>query len=730
MALVQLSVDKGVRQASGSTGVFEQLLTSSQKVASTLGRRGLRGAAAVAVLAVGCFLVSVVVIVDLGADRFASDYERALWVLAFSTAGIAAAGLMLIVLVGRASVLHHEQWRQAAEARDLLRETIEALPVGIVVYDREARLTLANAASMRISPVLAAPGAIGRTYEELSRETAVQLEAEGHGVQPIEAWLERYRSKGEVSEPQAHGSRWYAFSEQATPSGRTVGLRVDVTDLKNKELEVERAHGRYQTLVDSLSDVVYELDVETGRFTFVNAAVADVLGLSVEEFVGRHFGELPAAEDRERVFRRTTRPYDHADRTGGNRFRVKTASGEIKHVEVRNRRRLDERGRVISIGVIRDVDERVRLEERLAEETARLRSIVDSAGATLLLLDRDLRIVMANAEFARLFSAGPAPEDLVGRLAFTQESRLPPDVLAEWRSGHLTAEHLAGVQFAQPVSNRGQPRIHTVTVKPVADQSGMLKYIVVIGIDETERRAAEQALVDAERLTTVGEMAATLAHEISQPLQVINVACAAAADELAAESGKAVDTGFVDAKVARIAQQVERATRIVSELRAFVRGVASEQGAPFDPAVAVRAAIDLTAHGVSQSGGTLTMSVAAELPPVLGHVARLEQVLVNLINNACEAGASAIEVSVTPVQLDGRDFVRVLVDDRGPGIAEDILPRLFQSFVTTKPRGKGTGLGLRICRRIVEEMGGMISATNREAGGARFEILLPAAMVH
>src|SRR5262249_57310695 len=77
--------------------------------------------------------------------------------------------------------------------------------------------------------------------------------------------------------------------------------------------------------------------------------------------------------------------------------------------------------------------------------------------------------------------------------------------------------------------------------------------------------------------------------------------------------------------------------------------------------------------------------------------------------------------------VNGQPFVRLAVEDNGPGIPAEILPRLFVTFVTTKPRGKGTGLGLRICRRIVEEMGGSISAANAPQGGARFEILLPAA---
>src|SRR5262249_40277812 len=137
-------------------------------------------------------------------------------------------------------------------------------------------------------------------------------------------------------------------------------------------------------------------------------------------------------------------------------------------------------------------------------------------------------------------------------------------------------------------------------------------------------------------------------------------------------------------------------------------------------------AVDLTAHSMREAGITLTATVDANLPHVSGDIGRLEQVLVNLLNNARDAKGRRIDVVADTVRQRDRDFVRIVVEDAGHGIAADILPRLFVAFVTSKPRGKGTGLGLRVCRRILEEMGGSISAGNRPRGGARFEILLPA----
>ena len=157
-----------------------------------------------------------------------------------------------------------------------------------------------------------------------------------------------------------------------------------------------------------------------------------------------------------------------------------------------------------------------------------------------------------------------------------------------------------------------------------------------------------------------------------------------------------------------------------------MHGSADQQPQPFDPGPAVKSAIKLTAYGMRQAGSALSASAADGLPMVTGDVGRLEQVMVNLLNNARDAGARTIDVVTQAVEKDGRPFVRIAVHDNGPGIAADVLNQLFVSFVTTKPRGTGTGLGLRICRRIIEEMGGSIAASNHTGGGACFEVLLPA----
>jgi PAS domain S-box-containing protein len=390
----------------------------------------------------------------------------------------------------------------------------------------------------------------------------------------------------------------------------------------------------------------------------------------------------------------------------------------------------------ILMGVIGDVEQRMNLEEQLERERARLRSVVEASGALIALADPKLRIAMVNKAFTDITGIG---ESKAIGMPFEQviDCSLERDTIDDWLGRTPPGHDTRTVQFTRRLTDpQGRERSISVTAAPVVDADGKTTNVVFVGVDDTERREAEQALNDAERFATVGEMAGTMAHEISQPLQVINLACESVRDELleARERGDAPDAKFVRAKLDRITHQIETASRIVDDLRNFVRGENARSFAPFDPTEAINSAVRLTEYGARQAGIGLSLELAGHLPSVIGNAGQLEQVLINLINNARDSvsaiqdrqATKVIEVSASTVVNDGVDFVQIAVADTGPGIPAHVLPHLFNSFITTKARGKGTGLGLRICRRIVVEMHGNIQATNRPQGGARFEVTLPA----
>lgn len=661
-------------------------------------------------------------------ERMTVDYRTSVLILAVNAAGFLGAVVVFVGLVGRASTHSFQQWQEACKARDLLQEIIDTVPAGIVLYDQQERLMAFNRAAIAATPLLRRPSVIGMTYSEIARETGKLCSAfAAPFVNTPDEWIERFRSKGASRMQQMTNGRWFEWSEALTPSGRTVGLRVDVTDLKTLQVEAQWARDQYQLLLDSLKDVVFKLDPRKGVVTFVSAAAENFFGVPVEQLVGASFLDYVVPEHHAMV-RQAARDDLHSSRRVNQlTIRMKAASGELRHVETRVTKTIEDNGTPILSGVLRDVEERVQLERRLATETAHLRSIVESGGAMIVLTNRELKIVMVNSEFVAF--TGTTQDAARSRpLTAFFECTLDPRVIEGWLSGRSTG----AVRFTHKmVDQHGNQRIFVVTATPVVDAQGQVSDIVFLAIDDTERRQTEQALFDAERLATVGEMAGAVVHEISQPLQVIAVACASMEAELSEATAPDVWPGvdFLNSKVERIVGQIERAGRIVGELRGFVRGTASEEPASFDPANAIRGAIDLTAHALKLESIALTLSITEPLASVTGHVSRLEQVLVNLINNARDAGSKLIEVTAIPLERDGCSFVLIGVNDTGGGIPEDVLPRLFESFITTKPRGVGTGLGLRICRRIVEEMGGTIAAANRPEGGARFEVLLPAEAV-
>jgi PAS domain S-box-containing protein len=665
----------------------------------------------------------------LGA-RLSDDYEHAVLALIFSAIGFISSAAVLILLVGRASMRHFHKAHEASETRDLLQETVESLPAAVVVYDRNERLVLFNDLAAELSPVLRHANMIGKSYEEIVQAIARLGAPNGVRVSEHEVadWVERFRRKDIPFVANLPDGRWFEWTGKATPSGKTIGLRVDVTATKTQALALEQAHARYQLLVDSLSDLVFMLDVN-GRFSFASASALSLLGVEPQALVGRRFTDFVPEEDIKDVVELGRDFYASPTREMRQRsIRVRTIDGQIRYVEVRFcKPSAAESETTLLLGVMRDVTTSVRMARGLNEERARLRSIVESSGALILLTDRDLNVEMANHEFWRM--RGIEPDQAIGRPVYeVVDCKLDPDVLAFWRSRPLSPDEARPQHFANTLTSPdGKPIILSVTATPILAEDGNMRQVAFLAFDDTERREAEQALFDADRMATLGEMAATVAHELRQPLQVIALACSAVSDEMIenGEAGVPVDASFIETKLERVMAQVDRAAHIIDELRVFARGTGGQPAQPFDPAAAVTSAIDMTAATGLGTKVKVSPRIDGALPQITGHAARLEQVLINLINNARDANCKAVEVSARLVAENGQRFVRLAVADDGPGIPAEVLPRLFKSFVTTKSKGKGTGMGLRICRRIVEEMDGRITASNRPQGGAEFEILLP-----
>jgi signal transduction histidine kinase len=246
-------------------------------------------------------------------------------------------------------------------------------------------------------------------------------------------------------------------------------------------------------------------------------------------------------------------------------------------------------------------------------------------------------------------------------------------------------------------------------------------------LTEMDRERAAQ-LAQASKLAQLGEVATGMAHELNQPLTAIILA-AENAQRLLARSPPGLEGA--GARLNRILQMAQRAGTVIDHMRIFGRMGDGTSG-PISIATAVRGAVELLAFKLDRHRIQMEVTLPEDLPPVIGQAVPLEQVMMNLIANACDAYGNSPDTAEEPPRLIGvvatasATQVSVTVQDRAGGIPPDVLPRIFDPFFTTKPVGQGTGLGLSISWGIINDMGGTLSAVSAE-GGTTFTITLPAA---
>jgi two-component system C4-dicarboxylate transport sensor histidine kinase DctB len=245
-----------------------------------------------------------------------------------------------------------------------------------------------------------------------------------------------------------------------------------------------------------------------------------------------------------------------------------------------------------------------------------------------------------------------------------------------------------------------------------------------------ELRAAQNELIHAGKMALLGRMSAGMVHELNQPLAAMRTLADNACVLL--QHGRTAD---VEGNLQRIAKLVDRLGALTHRLKSFAHKSQSPP-APVALQPVVANAQFLLSRRLREAGVEFEVDIAPPKLQVLGDEARVEQVLVNLMANAVDAMAAPAGAPAEPApprRLHVRarpagDHVRIEVEDSGPGIREDILPRLFEPFVTSKPAGQGLGLGLMISAHIAREFGGTLTAENRAEGGARFVFTLPLAL--
>jgi PAS domain S-box-containing protein len=370
--------------------------------------------------------------------------------------------------------------------------------------------------------------------------------------------------------------------------------------------------------------------------------------------------------------------------------------------------------------------ENARLYRDVAEREAKIRRLVDANIIGILISSRTGEIIEANDAFLRM--VGYDREDLAaGNMRWTDLT--PP----EWRTS--TASALEGMdttgavqpyesEYVRKDGSRVPVLIGSAGFDEQRDQG------VAFVLDLTERKRAEEALRDmqmqlahANRVATMGQLSASITHEVNQPITAAVTNAQAALRWMSAEPP---DFGEVSEALAGVIKEGIRAGEVVGRIRALIKKVPARKDAvAIDDAILE--VIALTRAEAANNSVSVRTQFAEGLPRVQGDRVQLQQVMLNLIVNAIQAmsgigeGARELQISIDAVPSEGG--VRVGVRDTGPGLSPESLSRLFEPFYTTKP--DGMGMGLSICRSIIEAHGGRLWATRCEPRGALFQFTVP-----
>ena len=377
---------------------------------------------------------------------------------------------------------------------------------------------------------------------------------------------------------------------------------------------------------------------------------------------------------------------------------------------------------IVQMVVVRPAVQLVDREFALSEE--QYRRLVESMNDGVIVLDGQGRINFASPRFAEM--VGCTASDLMHKpmsILVMDADRIRLDAMLRREASAISPTEIA-------LKHRSGRTIETlVSPRPLNDLEGTSAGLLLVLTDMTARKAAEahgrqllEQLAHANRLKSMGEMAAGLAHEINQPLGAIaNFAegCLAQLDSLETASVELYEP------LERILQAALRGGEIIRRARAF------SQLRPFSLAAVsindlVREVEELCLPEARRRSVALQLQLAPNLPRVPADAIQIQQVLTNLVQNAFQAldetEAFRRRLTIATALVDD-DAVEVVVSDNGVGIATDDAERLFEPFVTT--RAEGTGMGLAIARGIVESHGGRIWAERRAEGGATFRFTLP-----
>ncbi len=493
--------------------------------------------------------------------------------------------------------------------------------------------------------------------------------------------------------------------------------------VEERTRSLKKSEQRFQDLLKSLNDIVWAATTtDPAQLLYINPAVEPIFQRTMVEFFENPnlWTECIHPEDRPGVLEQSSKLYKSG--TIQNEYRIIRPNGETRWLSDRQSVVFDPEGHPIQIGgIATDVTDR-----RLAEEALReYEKAVEGTEELIAVVDQHRIYTLANSVY--LDDNGSGSETIVGSHVRTvMGSQLYDTTIKPCLDRCFRGERI-NHEMEHKFMGRGNRRLE-VAYYPIADSTGRIDRVVIVKKDVTEKKRLQAEALQIGHLASLGELAAGIAHEINNPVNGI-ISYAEILKDESEEQGR-------DGEIAcRIIKEGDRIATIVSNLLYFARDI-EEEYAPVHLGTILEATLSLIGKQISKDGIKLETRLMDELAEIRAKSREIQQVFLNIINNARYAlnqkfpgmhPDKVLEISATPIEVAGAPHVRTMFYDNGTGIPDAIIHKINTPFFSTKPPGQGTGLGLSISHGIVTSHGGKLTFQSHEKEFTRVIVDLPVA---
>jgi PAS domain S-box-containing protein len=483
----------------------------------------------------------------------------------------------------------------------------------------------------------------------------------------------------------------------------------DITERKRIESNLKRSEENFRRSLDD-SPLGIRIMSKKGETIYANQAILDMFGyVSIKELRSIPIKERYTPESYVEYQLREEKRQCGGSLPYSYEVGIIRKNREIRHVQLFCKEVVWNGENQFQV-LYQDITERRKMEDHIKHAAEEWRITFDSIPDLVSIIDRNFKLVRVNQAFANVL--GLKPKDLIGSFCYeTQLGRNDP-----CQNCYLQDVVRTKVPRITEISEPDQ-RIFEVGVSPMFDKNGEVEFCIRVARDITQQKKMREQLMLSDRLASIGELAAGIAHELNNPLtSVVGFSQLILEGEISPE---------IKDDLTVVNNEAQRASKIVKNLLTFARkhSPVKQSGQIND---CITEVLTLRAYEHKCQNIKVISRLDAELPRAMFDYFQMQQVLINLIINAeffMVKAHNGGNLTITTEKADG--IIRACVSDDGPGITQEDLKHLFSPFFTTKEVGKGTGLGLSICHGIISEHGGKIFARSETGKGATFIIELP-----